>query len=128
MQAVTFNNGIEVVNCTPYDIIFLDDGKEVRVPVSGIVIYADKIVRSAGSIYVDDTCVGNKIKQEYVGSEEGWDSISMIHNEHPGALIIGTTRAAEAYPGKVVVAVPLKGYDKSRPEDKRMNPREYMVY
>lgn len=118
METITFSNGIEVVNVTPYDIQFIDDGKTVVVPVSGVVLYAEEQEQQIDE-YTE--------REIYVGTPEGWENIRRIRAKHPKAYIIGTKKAAEAYSGEVVYAKPLTGYTRNTPEARRMDPKMYRV-
>ena len=119
MQSYTLSNGVEVVNATPHDLTFATaDGTESAAR-SGAIISAAVVEDSVYEHGVEFARPG------FIASVEGAQLIQDIRKSFPGALIIGSLIAAQAYPGEVVAMVAAPGYERVAPADKRMNPAKF---
>lgn len=120
----TFSNGVTVVNCTPHPVRFQDVTGEI------VTVYCDHEYLINAEVR-EETVNENDITYAtptFVGTEEGDAIITKIHLEHPGAIIIGSIIAAQAYPGKVCGMVPVPGYERVAPAEKLMRVDKFTRY
>ena len=114
-----------IVNVTPHPITFgTDDGGTITVPCSGIIVNAMTIERR-----IDDELVTT----EFAKSEEDVKKIARIEkwyeskDEWDGLRIVGSFIAMNAYSGVICGMVPLKGFERVPPEQKRMDPHKFNI-
>lgn len=125
---VKFKNGVVVVNTTPHVITIQDmDGNLIEVPTSELL--------NAKPVEVPYGDCGLFVTTEFVGSHEGEQLIADIHNEfnetqdpNDTLVIIGSIIAAQAYPGRVSGMVPVPGYERVAPDQKRMRCDKFTMY
>lgn len=111
-----------IVNVTPHPITFgTDDGGTITVPCSGIIVNAMTMERWIG----DDL-----VTTSFVKSEEDVKKIARIkrwnHGNKP-LRIVGSIIAMNAYPGVICGMVPLKGFERVPPDQKRMDPHKFNI-
>ena len=75
------------------------------------------------------------VTTEFIGSPEGEQLIADIHNEfnesqdqNDTLVIIGSIIAAQAYPGQVSGMVPVPGYERVAPDQKRMRCDKFTIF
>lgn len=51
-----------------------------------------------------------------------------IEKQNPGAIIVGSTAAAQAFPGRVLAMVPVEGFEKVPPSEKRMRDDKFITF
>lgn len=119
-----FYNDVTVVNATPHPIRFKDLTGEI-VTINNDPEYLinalveEETVNENGVTYATPT---------FVGTPEGDAIIAKIHQELPGAIIIGSIIAAQAYPGQVCGMTPVPGYERVAPADKLMRVDKFTRY
>lgn len=126
ISATIFDNNVCVVNTTPHPINMQNtDGELVTVPCSGILLNAKAVEKQVNSLLV---------KTEFVGTEEGKQSISAIETafhslcKDETLIIVGSIIAAQAYPGKVFGLTPVPGYERVAPAEKRMRCDKFTTF
>lgn len=129
--------GTRIVNTTPHSITFgiekeggaIGEVIPVEVPPCGILINAkavEKTVKTEGGVEYVSTV--------FEGTPEGEKLITEIEeflsdpDEESEAVIVGSIIAAQAYPGRVVGMVPLPGYERVAPQEKRMDPHKFTIF
>lgn len=125
---VKFENGVVVVNTTPHAITIQDmNGNLLEVPTSELLNAKPTEVPYGDS--------GLFVTTEFVGSPEGEQLIADIRNEfvetqdqNDTLVIIGSIIAAQAYPGQVSGMVPVPGYERVAPDQKRMRCDKFTMY
>jgi len=123
MNTVRFTNGVQVVNVTPHELSFLDNGKLVTVPTIGILVNA-KVVNQENSDGVITFCT-----PEFVADEESERNLRLLEESLPaGTLVVGSIVAAQSYPGRVVGMVPAPGFERVPPAEKRMSTSRFTRY
>lgn len=115
-------DGVEVVNTTPHPITFGVGEETISVPTS-VLINA----KATETLARTETGV-DYVKTVFEGTSEGEEVIEKILQEYPGAVIVGSIVAAQAYPGKVFGMTPLPGYERVAPAEKRMNPHKFTTF
>lgn len=120
-------DGIDIINTTPHSITFGvkkgDDIEAVEVPPCGTLINAKAISKTV------------KIEKEvefvttvFEGTPEGETLINKIKEEYPEGVVVGSIIAAQAYPEQVVGMVPLPGFERVAPPEKRMDPHKFTIF
>lgn len=121
-KVVRFKNGVSVINVTPHPIRFQDGDELVEVEPSGVIINArieETVVKEGVPMLVTSTFKPDKDSEE---------ALSKIEKEHPGVLVVGSVIAAQAFPGRVVGMVPVKGFERVPPEEKRMRSDKFTIF
>ena len=124
-----FKNGVCVVNTTPHPVTMQDiDENLVVIPVdTKWLVNAKAIEKSVGEN-------GLYVRTEFVGTPEGanlCDSIIQWHKEkfpNTELVIVGSIIAAQAYPGVVSGLVPVPGYERVAPAEKRMRCDRFTTF
>lgn len=127
MEIKTANfEGVVYVNTTPHVINLLnpDTGNEVEIPPSGVIINAKVVETVAG-----ETPQGVKlVRTKFCSDEKSEEILAQIEQEFPGAVIIGSLIAAQAFPGRIYVLTPAPGFERVPPDQKRMNSRKFTIF
>lgn len=115
----------KIVNVTPHPLNFLNsDGTEIVVPPSGVVINATATDEAAGS----HASGAELVRARFTGNAEASTALDKIEVENPGAVIVGSLIAAQAYPGRVYGMVAALGFERKPPAEKRMNPLKFTTF
>lgn len=127
-----FKNGIVIANTTPHNIVMQDtDGKLVTVENN-----PDKLINASttqvywGGIYTEPSfdptteglCIIAEIKKDFAEQYGTTGATSKT------LVIIGSIIAAQAYPGKVAAMLPVPGYERVAPNEKRMRCDQFTMY
>lgn len=118
-------NGIKYVNTTPHSICFRDPdtGEEFTIPPCGILVNARPVEVPAG-----ERSGVKLVRTVFEADDASLAELDAVEKSVPGAVIIGSIIAAQAYPGRVVAMTPCPGYERVAPDQKRMNPFKFTVY
>lgn len=115
-------DGVEVINTTPHTITFGVGDGTVKVP-SHILVNAaaveTKVHEEGGVEFVNTTFLAN---------DKNRDLVIALQEAFPGAVIVGSIIAAQAFPGKVVAMTPCSGFERVPPAEKRMNPKKFTTF
>lgn len=123
----TMSNGVTIVNATPHDLTFLDGEEVVTVPTS--VKAGEKTGPLVINARSSEVVVGEHlVRTSFAGDEAGEAIIAAIEETLPGAFIVGSIIAAQAYPGKVVGMTPAPGYERVAPSEKRMSVEKFTTF
>jgi hypothetical protein len=131
--AVVENRGITYVNTTPHEIrLVWPDGEEFVVPPSGVVINAKvrEQVRTR-AMWHQNSNQHNRItfvRTKFTKEKESLEKLAEIEKQYPGAIVIGSIIAAQAYPGRIVAMTPAPGFERVPPAEKRMRADKFTVY
>ena len=105
------------VNATKHPLSFrAADGTDYEVPSCGTVLNARFCDEPAGTHATGVTLVRTRIE----ATEESLAALDKIEVENPGALIVGSLIAAQAFPGRVVALIAAPGYERKPAAEKRM--------
>lgn len=112
------------VNTTPHPITLQDgEGNVHVVPPSGVLINARAVEEPAGGRD------GVKfVRTRFAADGESARVLDAIERAYPGAFIIGSIIAAQAFPGRVLAMVPVPGYERVALEQKRMRADKFTVF
>lgn len=117
-------DGLTIVNCTPHSINLEDrNGNLHSVEKSGITLKANPVERRvfANTDY-------ELVTTEFSPSEEGIQELSEIREQLPNAIIIGSIISAKAYSGDVCSLIPIPGYERVSPKEKRFFAFKFNVF
>lgn len=114
-----------IVNVTPHPINFRnEDGTEFEVAQSGVIINATPVEEVAGV----HPSGAELVRVKFSASPEALAQLEKLEAENPGAIIVGSIIAAQAFPGRVVAMIAAPGYERRPPGEKRMNPRRFTTF
>lgn len=123
-----FENNVVVINTTPHAITMKDvTGELVSVESdSSPLINAQAKEEKVSDLFV---------KTVFESTENGWNKIkeiketfSELYHDGETLVIIGSIIAAQAYPGEVVAMVPVPGFERVAPTEKRMRCDKFTVF
>jgi hypothetical protein len=102
--------GCRFVNVTPHNLdLVWEDGTLITVPPSGTVLRAkaeEDVVGRYGCAEI--------VRMRFVPlSEAETEKLSRLELDNPGALVIGSVIAAQAWPGRIVARLPIRAGDGS---------------
>lgn len=126
---VKFENGVVAINTTPHEIAIQDmNGNVLMVPTSVLI--------NAAPVEVPYDDSGLFVTTEFRPTESGQDIIDSIKKEYSSLypndsnrlVIIGSIIAAQAYPGQIAGMVPVPGYERVAPDQKRMRCDKFTMY
>lgn len=125
MQAkVTKIEGRVYINTTPHEIVLrTPSGKDCVVPPSGVLINARAVEEPAGGR--DGV---QFVRTRFVADEASAQVLEELEQKYPGAFVIGSIIAAQAFPGRVLAMVPVPGYERVAPAEKRMRADKFTVF
>ena len=116
---------ITIINVTPHSLNFRNaDGSEFVVEPSGTIVNAtpsDELVGTHPS-------GAELVRVKFTASDDAIVAIEKLEAEHPGAVIVGSMIAAQAFPGRVVGMVAAEGFERRPPAEKRMNPNRFTTF
>lgn len=121
---VTFSNGVQVLNCTPHSIMFLDGDVEVLVEKSGATLLAKPV----------ETPVGERggaqlVRTVFETSPQGLAELEEIETTlEATVLVVGSIVSAQAYSGRVVGMIPAAGFERAAPPDKRYSTEKFTTF
>jgi hypothetical protein len=117
-------NNTQIFNLTPHSVTLqLLSGEVISVEPDGTPLAA-KAVEKVHSSTPEVTYVTT----EFVGTDEGNARLDNLERDYPGAIVIGNIIAAQAYPGRVVAMVPVPGFERVPPDQKRMMVNKFTVF
>ncbi len=117
---------IKIINTTPHPITFQNEenGQVYEVPPCGVVINATPIEEPAG-FHVSGAKL---VRTKFVASQEAEEALARLEIEHPEAVIVGSVIAAQAFPGRVFAMIPVKGFERVPPAEKRMRDDKFITF
>lgn len=119
----------KIINTTPHPITFQNsDGEVYEVPASGVLVNAKPVERPAGNHPSGDPNGVGLVKTEFVATPEAEEDLSKLERENPGAIIVGSIIAAQAFPGQVFALVPVPGFERVPPAEKRMRDDKFTTF
>ncbi len=115
----------KIINTTPHSITMQDANGEVFVvPPSGVIINARPVEEPAGR----HPSGAELVRTVFVPDPASVEALRKIKAENPGAVIVGSIIAAQAFPGEVFAMVPVSGFERVPPEQKRMRADKFTTF
>jgi hypothetical protein len=100
------------------------DGNVYTIEPSGVLINARPIEESAGF----HTSGAELVRTRFAADEASEQALTRLEAENPGAIIVGSIIAAQAFPGRVFAMVPAPGFERVAPAEKRMRDDKFTVF
>lgn len=116
--------GREIINVTPHPITFADGDGVIVIPPCGTVISATPEETEVPSPFPGVTLV----RTAFVPNDEAVAALDSLEAAHPGAIIVGSIIAAQAFPGRVLAMVPAPGFERVPPAEKRMRLDKFTTF
>lgn len=114
-----------IVNATPHPIRFqAASGDVYEVAPSGTVLTVQPVETPAAT----HTSGAELVRVSFVACSEAEQALASLEAAHPGAIIAGGIIAAQAFPGRVVALVPVPGFERVPPDQKRMRDDKFTIY
>lgn len=127
---------MKIINVTTHPLVFSINEQDYAVPPCGVVITVEVIsepfrnltdIADLPGLSEDEKAYmqvfGTElVKVSYRFNSETEKALTKLESENPGAIIVGSMIAAQAFPGRVYCAVTLPGYERVKPELKRLDP------
>ena len=118
----------EIMNVTPHPITMqTTSGFMFSVPTSGIVVNAKPVESVSGSVTRGGVVI-ELAKTVFESTAEESEKITAIESHHPDAVIVGSMIAAQAFPGRIFAMVPVAGFERVAPAEKRMRCDKFTVF
>ena len=116
---------MKIINVTPHGLNFLNsDGSEFEVPASGCVINATPEEMPVGL----HPSGAELIAVRFVGNDEATAQLDRLEQENPGAVIVGSIIAAQAFPGRGVGLIAAPGFERRPPAENRMRADRFTTF
>lgn len=143
---------IKIINTTPHAISFIDsEGNFHSFPSNpGNVVTAKAVETEVGCHGRSSGCSGcphffhgedgaqfpvcasqdkvTLVKVAFSASPEAEAILARLEAENPGAVIVGSIIAAQAFPGRVLAMVPAVGFERVPPDQKRMRMDRFTTF
>lgn len=122
-NARVFQNGVVILNTTPHDITIQDmDGSLISVPSDpDLILNAEAVEEEVNNLLVTT---------KFVGIDDGFKLIKIMFDalkQTGTVIIIGSIIAMNAYPGLVKGMIPVPGFERVPPDQKRMRCDKFNV-
>ena len=115
----------KIINVTPHPIRFQTrEGEVYELHPCGVVISATPVEEPAGL----HPSGAELVRTKFVASKEAEDALTRLEAENPGAVIVGSIIAAQAFPGRVLALVPVEGFERVPPAEKRMRDDKFTTF
>ncbi len=116
---------MKIINTTPHVIRFQNAAGDVyEVEPSGVLINARPVEEPAGV----HPSGAELVRTKFVPDPASEEALAELERKNPGAVIIGSIIAAQAFPGRVLAMVPAEGFERVPPDQKRMRDDKFTVF
>lgn len=123
-MAVVQHGGRVYINTTPHPVNLRDGNNEdFVVPPSGVLINARPVEEPAGER--DGVTF---VRTRFEADPESAMKLRGLERDCPGALIIGSIVAAQAFPDQVLALVPVPGFERVPPDQKKMRADKFTIF
>ena len=117
---------VKIVNTTPHTITMMAaDGHVYEVPPCGTVISASVVEVPAKGIHLSGVEV---VRTRFVADQTNEAALTELEIENPGAVVIGSIIAAQAFPGRIFAMVPAPGFERVPTAEKRMRDDKFTTF
>ena len=116
---------MKIINTTPHVIRFQNAAGDVyEVEPSRVLVNARPAEEPAGV----HPSGAELVRTKFVADPASEEALARLEQENPGAIIIGSIIAAQAFPGRVLAMVPAPGFERVPPSEKRMRDDKFTVF
>ena len=67
------------------------------------------------------------VRTRFVTDPDNDRELARLEAENPGSIIVGSIIAAQAYPGRALALVPVPGFERVPPAEKRMRDDKFTI-
>lgn len=129
IQFTEFKSGVAICNTTPHPVTIQDiDGSLIEVPVSELV-NAKVVEEELSDLFVTTKFEGSPDGRRVIGEiKDQFLKTYGLNETGPRLIILGSIIAAQAYPEEVCGMVPVPGYERVAPAEKRMRCDKFTIY
>lgn len=115
----------KIINTTPHSITMQDEnGNVYEVEPCGVLVNARPVEEPAGT----HPSGAELVRTSFVADAASEEALSKLEQENPGAVIIGSIIAAQAFPERVFGMVPAPGFERVPPAEKRMRDDKFTTF
>jgi len=115
----------KIINVTPHPVTFQNrEGNVYIVEPCGVLINARPVEEAAGTHPSGAELVRTRFEADPASAKE----LDRLERENPGAVIVGSIIAAQAFPGRVFAMVPVPGFERVPPAEKRMRDDKFTTF
>jgi hypothetical protein len=112
------------INTTPHNVTLRDSqGNDHVVEPCGVLINACPVEESAGG-----RDGAEFVRTRFMADEQSAEHLKIMEALYPGAFIMGSIIAAQAFPGRVLAMVPAPGFERVPPDQKRMRADKFTIF
>ena len=116
---------MKIINTTPHVIRLQNSAGEVyEVEPCGVLVNAHPVEEPAGK----HPSGAELVRTRFVADPASEEALAKLEQENPGAIIIGSIIAAQAFPGRVFAMVPAPGFERVPPAEKRMRDDKFTTF
>ncbi len=116
----------DIINVTAHLVRFQSamTGELYEVKPHGVVINAK----------VEEVPTGNHpsgteiVSVKFSADEKSTQSLTEIERHNPNSIIVGSVIAAQAFPGRILSMVPVAGFERVPPDQKRMRDDKFTSF
>ena len=115
----------KIINTTPHSCRFqAANGSTYEVPPCGVLINARVVEQAAGN-----HSSGAKLcRTRFMADAANEAALAKLEQENPGAIIVGSIIAAQAFPDRVFGLMPAPGFERVPPAEKRMRDDKFTTF
>jgi hypothetical protein len=114
-----------IINTTPHPVTMVSqEGRVYTVEPCGVLVNARAVEEFAGT----HTSGAELVRTRFEADPASEEALSRLEAENPGAIIIGSIIAAQAFPGRVLAMVPAPGFERVPPAEKRMRDDKFTTF
>jgi len=116
---------MKIINVTPHPITMQGPkGNVYTVEPCGVLINARPVEEAAGVHPSGAELVRTRFEADPASGE----ALAKLEAENPGAIIVGSIIAAQAFPGRVLAMIPVPGFERVPPAEKRMRDDKFTTF
>jgi len=117
---------MQIINTTPHPITLQSpNGHVYAVQPCGVVLGAEPVEKYVGH---HKTTGAKLVRVCFMPNKEMGGKLVRLETEHPDAIIVGSMIAARAFPGRVFALVPVEGFERVPPSQKRMRDDKFTTF
>lgn len=114
-----------IINVTSHVLNFrANDGTEFEVLPSSVLINATAVDEPAGL----HSSGAELVRVRFVANRDAIEAINRLESQNPGAIIVGSMFAAQAFPGRVFAVIAAPGFERRPSAEKRMRPDKFTTF
>ena len=138
---------MKIINVTPHPVTFQSwNGRVYEVEPCGVLINARPVettvryLPTCGHGGGTDDCplehgqcsscieAAELVRTRFEADPASEEALTKLERENPGAVIVGSIVAAQAFPGRVLAMIPVPGFERVPPAEKRMRDDKFTTF